>query len=193
MIRGDPGDSLKIHQLGNEVVHVGHLENWQEMSRKYFSWFFWTHQEWLQLNLLLPLILDQIFVIEKLPKYRDGHAENFFLSGSAQSFISANFYLNFGTNLVQNFTIFIRINWYLRPKSQNFIQDRRTPLRWLSGVLISEYELISAGFNQRQRIGWPYYCTISFNSSVTRHRPSKIDEMSRWSRSFWRSEKIFFR
>ena len=26
------------------------------------------------------------------------------------------------------------------------------------------------------------YCTISFNSSVTRHRPSKIDEMSRMSR-----------
>ena len=37
------------------------------------------------------------------------------------------------------------------------------------------------------------YCTISFNSSVTRHGPSKIDEMSRWSRSFWRSDEIFFR
>ena len=37
------------------------------------------------------------------------------------------------------------------------------------------------------------YCTISFNSSVTRHAPSKIDEMSRWSRSFWRSDEIFFR
>ena len=37
------------------------------------------------------------------------------------------------------------------------------------------------------------YCTISINLSVTRHGPSKIDEMSRWSRSFWPSDEIFFR
>ena len=55
-----------------------------------------------------------IWSLEKLPKYR--HAENFFLSRSAQSSISAKFYPNFCANLVQNFTIFIRINWYLRPK-----------------------------------------------------------------------------
>ena len=37
------------------------------------------------------------------------------------------------------------------------------------------------------------YCTISFNLSATHHRPSKVDEMSRWSWSFWRSDEIFFR
>ena len=35
------------------------------------------------------------------------------------------------------------------------------------------------------------YCTISFNSSVTRHGPSKIDEMSQWSRSFGEVTKSF--
>jgi hypothetical protein len=36
------------------------------------------------------------------------------------------------------------------------------------------------------------YCTILINSSVTRHGPSKIDEMSRLSRSFWRSDEIIW-
>jgi hypothetical protein len=35
-----------------------------------------------------------------------------------------------------------------------------------------------------------YYCTILINSSVTRHVPSKINEISRLSQSFWRSDEI---
>jgi hypothetical protein len=38
-----------------------------------------------------------------------------------------------------------------------------------------------------------HYCSILFNSSVTRHTPSKIDEMSRLSRSFWASDETVFR
>jgi hypothetical protein len=36
------------------------------------------------------------------------------------------------------------------------------------------------------------YCTILINSSVTRHGPSKINEMSRLSRSFWRSDEFIW-
>jgi hypothetical protein len=43
--------------------------------------------------------------------------------------------------------------------------------------------------NEHERL----YCTILFNSSVTRHGPSKIDEMSRLSRRFWESDETIFR
>ena len=88
----------------------------------------------LVINSIVIVSVTLLVSLEKPPK-----CENFFLSGSAQSSISAKFYPNFRANLVQNFTIFIRINWYLRPKFQIFIRDWRTPLRWLSGVLCHPY------------------------------------------------------